>query len=613
MLIQPQKKSSLVGSGIQLEGGMQSLRILPNDPGALMVKTTDFRKLIKNYCDDRLNEVELADGVMAFFDRNPELNPTDVLGDVQALLNDGSLSPENFRLLVQMITELNIQRAINNSQYHLHKEKDETLVSQPGGETLIMPDPKQKRRSTKTPADIADQSVGQVIKNRFELMEVIGRGGMGVVYKARDLVKVQARDSNPHVAVKVLSEGFKKYSRAFIALQREASKSQRLAHPNIATVFDFDRDNDTIFMTMELLSGRPFDKLILQLPQGGLPEETALRYIDDLCNGLAYAHKQNLIHSDLKPANIYLCDNGTVKLLDFGITRAFGQTEKSDGENTLFDPASLKALTPAYASIEMFKRESPDPRDDIYALACVAYELLTGIHPYKKVAAHKALELGLKPPPVKGLSRQQQKALQNALALQRHERTPTVEEFRRNIQRPKSHTRQLAIMAAFILVLAGSILAILQQSLSKEDKQAALIQSIQQGNQAQLVELLATIDRQDRHTRDLLLHMLRKEIIGYFQEQINSVINVKAKRYDFPKATRLLKEVKRLYPDSVSLAEAESQLQLKKSRLIETLLQNYKELSATGQDTARILEILREVDPEHTLLRDAGAVTTGGS
>jgi serine/threonine protein kinase len=575
-----------------------------------MVKATEFKKLIKNYCDDQLNEVELADGVMAFFDRNPEINPTDVLGDVQALLNDGSLSPENFRLLVQMITELNIQRAINNSQYHLHKG-DETLVSQPGGETLIMPDPKQKRKSTKTPADVADRSVGQVIKNRFELMEVIGRGGMGVVYKARDLVKVQARDSNPYVAVKVLSEGFKKYSRAFIALQREASKSQRLAHPNIATVFDFDRDNDTIFMTMELLSGLPFDKLIVQLPKGGLPEKTALGYIDDLCNGLAYAHKQNLIHSDLKPANIYLCENGVVKLLDFGITRAFGQTEKTNGENTLFDPASLKALTPAYASIEMFKRESPDPRDDIYALACVSYELLTGIHPYKKVAAHKALELGLKPPPVKGLSRQQQKALQKALALQRHERTATVEEFRQNIQRPKSHTRQLVIAGISIMLFIAVSFTVLLRTQSKEEAQAALIQSIQEGNQAQLVELLATIDQRDRNTRDLLLHMLRKEIIGYFQEQINSVINLKAKRYDFPKATRLLQEVKKLYPDSVSLTEAEAQLQLKKNRLIETLMQNYKELSANNQDTTLILKILREVDPEHALLQ--GTVTTGES
>jgi serine/threonine protein kinase len=576
--------------------------------GMLMAKTIEFKQLVKAYCDDQLNEVQLADAVVRFFERNLEVNPTDVLGEVQSLLDDGSLSPESFRLVVQMITELNIQRAINNSRYHLAKE--ETLMQNPGGETLIMPNPgaagsKPSRRHRPEDGRLA---VGDVIKNRFELVEIIGRGGMGLVYKARDLVKVQARDAHPYVAVKVLSEGFKKYSKAFIALQREASKSQRLAHPNIATVFDFDRDNDTIFMTMELLSGEPFDRLIAQLPAGGLPQEVALRYIDDLCNGLAYAHKQNLIHSDLKPANIYLCDSGVVKLLDFGITRAFKQERTGDSRNddTLFDPASLKALTPAYATIEMFDRAPPDPRDDIYALACVSYELLTGAHPYKKVAAHKALELGLKPPPVKGLSRRQQKALFKALSLRRQERTSTVEEFRDGIRPAESHARQLAAGGVLILLLAGLFLGVLLYTQSRQDAQTALIQAIQQGDKRQLEELLVRINRLDRNTRDLLLYMLRKEIIGHFQDRINDAINTKARRYDFPEASRLLQEVKRLYPDSASLAEAEQQLKLRKEQLVRTLLQNHREQSVSGQDTSRIMEILREVDPDHVLLKDPG-------
>lgn len=577
----------------------------------LMVKTTEFKQLVKAYCDDQLNEVQLADAVVRFFERNLEVNPTDVLGEVQSLLDDGSLTPESFRLVVQMITELNIQRAINNSRYHLAKE--DTLMPNPVGDTLIMPNPRAAKPSRQPGSEDGRLEVGHVIKNRFELVEVIGRGGMGLVYKARDLVKVQARDAHPYVAVKVLSEGFKKYSRAFIALQREASKSQRVAHPNIATVFDFDRDNDTIFMTMELLSGQPFDKLIAQLPAGGLPKETALRYIDDLCNGLAYAHKQNLVHSDLKPANIFLCDNGVVKLLDFGITRAFKQERTGTGEDdTLFDPASLKALTPAYATIEMFDRAPPDPRDDIYALACVSYELLTGAHPYKKVAAHKALELGLKPPPVRGLGRRQQKTLLKALALRRDARTPTVEEFRDGIRPPPSHARQLAAGGVLILLLAGIFLGGLLYTQSRQDAQTALIQSIQQGDRKQLEDLLARIDLMDRNTRDMLLYMLRREIIGYFQERINEVINVKAKRYDFPEASRLLQEVKRLYPDSASLAEAEQQLRVRKERLVQTLLQNYRELSAGQQDTGRVVEILREVDPEHALLKEP-PVTKGGS
>jgi serine/threonine protein kinase len=576
----------------------------------LMVKTTEFKQLVKAFCDDQLNEIQLAAAVVRFFENNLTINPTDVLGEVQSLLDDGSLSPESFRLLAQMITEINIQRAINNSRFNL--QKDETLVMQnqdAAGETLIMPG--KRRKSAKPDAGGSLLEVGHVIKNRFELVEIIGKGGMGIVYKARDLVKVQARDSHPFVAVKVLSEGFKKYSRAFIALQREASKSQRLAHPNIATVFDFDRDNDTIFMTMELLSGQPFDKLIAQLPAGGLPKETALRYIDDLCNGLAYAHKQSLVHSDLKPANIYLCDNGVVKLLDFGITRAIKQDRPETGDDTLFDPASLKALTPAYATIEMFERGSPDPRDDIYALACVSFELLTGTHPYKKVAAHKALELELKPPRVKGLSRQQQTALVKALALRRRERTATVEEFRTNIQPPKSHARQLLLASVLMLLLTGIFLGGLLYVQSSQDKQTALIQSIQNGDRQKLEDLLAHIDRLDHNNRELLLYMLRKEIIHYFEERINDLTNIKARHYDFPQASRLLREIKQLYPDSVTVAEAEQHLQQKKDRLVETLLQNYRELSAANQDTGRILQILREVDPKHALLKEPAA-TKGG-
>ncbi|RLA05430.1 MAG: hypothetical protein DRQ59_16110, partial [Gammaproteobacteria bacterium] len=92
---------------------------------------------------------------------------------------------------------------------------------------------------------------GVTLKERFVLLEKLGQGGMGVVFKAKDLLKVEAKDKDPYVAIKVLTDAFKKYSGSFIALQREASKAQRLAHPNIATVYDFDRDGNTVFMTME--------------------------------------------------------------------------------------------------------------------------------------------------------------------------------------------------------------------------------------------------------------------------------------------------------------------------------------------------------------------------
>ena len=169
-------------------------------------------------------------------------------------------------------------------------------------------------------AEDASREQGRLIKKRFVLESELGRGGMGAVYVARDLRKVEAEDSRPHVAIKLLAGNFKAHPRAFVTLQQEAVKSQTLAHPNIVTVHDFDRDGDTVFITMELLKGDPLDALLkLEAP---FSIETTLRYFQELCAGLEYAHKRNLIHSDFKPANVFVTAGGTVKILDFGIARA---------------------------------------------------------------------------------------------------------------------------------------------------------------------------------------------------------------------------------------------------------------------------------------------------
>ena len=118
--------------------------------------------------------------------------------------------------------------------------------------------------------------------------------------------------------------------------------------------------------------------------------------------------------------------------------------------------------------------------------------------------------------------------------------------------------------------------------------------------------MLAAIQQQDENRRAYLTSVLRKEIITHYQERINYAINAKSKRYDFPKAAELLNQVKALYPDSASLAEAEKELHRKKERLVSTLLNNYRQLSARGKDTSRVLEILQEADPQNPLLSGSG-------
>ena len=108
----------------------------------------------------------------------------------------------------------------------------------------------------------SDITVGEVIRDRFVLEEELGSGGMGTVFKALDRLRQEARDREPYVAIKILSEAFRRQPLSFIALQREAKKAQKLNHPNIVRVYDFDRDGSTIFLLMEYLAGKSLDTVI---------------------------------------------------------------------------------------------------------------------------------------------------------------------------------------------------------------------------------------------------------------------------------------------------------------------------------------------------------------
>ena len=299
---------------------------------------------------------------------------------------------------------------------------------------------------------------GSILKNRFLLENEIARGGMGVVYRARDLLKEQYQDRHPHVAVKVLTEQCKTHPDAFIALQREAGKAQKLAHPNICTVYDFDHDGDVVFMTMEYLEGQTLNEFIAAKQFDAPTLQTIFHIIESVCHGLTYAHSKGIVHSDLKPSNIMVTTDGTVKILDFGIASVSAQHQKNTQEATLFEPSwRLGALTPAYASCEMIEWQEPDPRDDIYALACVAYELLSGNHPFNRVQATVARDGGLKPAPIKGLNKQKWKALQHGLAFSRNARTPSADHFMSELTARAPARNRLTIAAvAVTLLVAGA-------------------------------------------------------------------------------------------------------------------------------------------------------------
>jgi serine/threonine protein kinase len=334
-----------------------------------------------------------------------------------------------------------------------------------------------------------------IINGRFELDELLGEGGMGVVYKALDRRKVEANDSAPFVAIKVLNDDFKQHPDAFISLQREAQKSQTLAHPNIVTVFDFDRDDEMVFMTMEFLDGAPLDELLREHVDTGLEEDEAYKLLRDISQALIYAHSHGIIHSDFKPGNIFATKTKGAKVFDFGIARAVSSGGLGEVVGD-FDAGSLGALTPAYASMEMLNGENPSPSDDVYALGCVAYELYTGSHPFRKVPADKAFAQKLKAKRIKCLSRRQWRALEASLEFSLDKRTASVEEFvKQFFGRSRAIMYSIIFVSALITVLGSAFYV------SEEKKNSIVYRAELQKQQENELSLLRISDKKEEIKR----------------------------------------------------------------------------------------------------------------
>ena len=343
---------------------------------------------------------------------------------------------------------------------------EKTLVIESGSTALgsrsigseLPPEQEQVTEIRSVEADVV-LKVGSLVGGRYELLTQLGSGGMGKVFKARDRLREEAQDRDTDIALKILSDEFKDHPDSMIAMQREVKRAQTLSHPNVINVHDFFRDGPHLYLTMELLEGKPLDEKLRAEYWGGLPFDEAWPIIKGVGSALQYGHKKGIVHSDIKPANIFICDDGSVKVLDLGIARPIPLANVPESEQTSFDPGKrLGSLTPAYASLEMWYQDTPDPRDDIYALACVAYMLLTGIHPFKGKSAKKALDQELVPKKIDSISRGQWSAITGGLEFHRSNRIKSVDHFL-DLFDPKSVVRKKRRVAAVAVILVLIVLS----------------------------------------------------------------------------------------------------------------------------------------------------------
>jgi serine/threonine protein kinase/Tol biopolymer transport system component len=231
----------------------------------------------------------------------------------------------------------------------------------------------------------------------YELLVQIGAGGMGEVYQAHD-TKL-GRD----VAIKVLPEAFAHDAERLARFQREAKMLAALNHPNIATIYGLEHSNSTHFLIMELVSGDTLAERIKR--DGDLPVEEALKIVVQIAEALEAAHEKGIIHRDLKPANVKVTPEGKVKVLDFGLAKAFAADAVGSDPSespTLSRAATMQGAilgTAAYMSPEQARSKEVDKRADIWAFGCVLYELLTGKQAFQGETVTEILAAVLKTEP----------------------------------------------------------------------------------------------------------------------------------------------------------------------------------------------------------------------
>ncbi len=267
----------------------------------------------------------------------------------------------------------------------------------------------------------------------YELIERLGEGGMGVVYRARD------ERLGRTVALKILPKELAADEDRSRRFEREARIASSLSHPGIATLYDIDRDGDTTFLTMELVEGRTLRRL---LEDGPLPIERVIECGAQVADALADAHRKGVVHRDLKPENVMAADSGYFKVLDFGIARVEEPPEEESGGSSTRTPTRTWATragaligTVTYMSPEQALGEQVDPRSDIFSFGVLLYELTAGQPPFQganDVATAQAI-LSSEPAPLTSLRPDVPPGLQlvirRCLAKRPEERYPSAVEL----------------------------------------------------------------------------------------------------------------------------------------------------------------------------------------
>jgi serine/threonine protein kinase len=281
-----------------------------------------------------------------------------------------------------------------------------------------------RREGTRSVDAAGELKPGSVLRRRYRIENRLGQGETGTVFQALDEYRLDIPPGGRKLAIKVLHTAATERAELLTQLRGQFQQLQLLSHPNIVRVFEFDRDGPIVFYTMELLNGPLLSRVLQARKLIPLERAQALAIVRDVGAAIVHAHSRGVVHGSINPQNIFIAIPGEVRVLDFGAAhRSNGRSSTSDHEMT------MPLATFGYASCQVLEGERADARDDVFALACIAYLLLSGEHPFARKTAIEARKANLIPRRPAHLTSRQWHALRAGLRWKREDRPANAQEW----------------------------------------------------------------------------------------------------------------------------------------------------------------------------------------
>ncbi|RCU52743.1 serine/threonine protein kinase [Corallincola holothuriorum] len=478
--------------------------------------------------------------------------------------------------------------------------------------TLIRSESGAGKRAKKPTTDAPNQLIGKVINGRYKIDSLLGRGGMSDVYKAHDLLLQQAGLENTAVAIKILQKQFVNQPEARQLLVQEARRTQQLSHPNIIRVYDYGFEAGQHYMVMEWLDGETLEAVIKRSRPIGLPYKNAKALLNQLADALSYAHSQGVVHADLKPANIMLTRDGTIKVFDFGVAHAKHKFNDKYSAVIANTNAPVNGYTPTYASPELIAGKEPKTSDDIYAFSCIAYELASSKHPFDRQPADIAKKQNISAKKPKHIPWWRWFTLRSGLAFSADSRIGSMAEFTHKFNRnlwPLATTIMLTSCLVFgsahIYRMKQDELLLVSAELQAMRSEANQDQAIAALSAAELIKLLPEIPEHKQLFINGVLRSNRTQLLSFYEQRIDDILNNRDGTYpDYYAIESELNAAKTLYPDSNLLARLDVDLLQRWQSTVDILDERFNKLlekgnyahSEDGDDIYQLLAELKTIE-----------------